>query len=394
MRKYTFYKPPFNLILIIVLCTFSCKEKGFDNPNFGKLDFDFSIVHKPSSYKIELDSITAPNSFDVIQRAKDTMLVGYNKLNRGVYFYNLKTGMGEMTMKLAKDGPNGVGEVDGVFLHSDDSLFVLSYVGQVFLLNSHGHVKKKYKYIDPFSNEDNNRLLTAHPEWSFPLRFTFNLPNVIGDKLYLTGIIEESRKLDLSQAGVLLRYNMSENEIDYLYNYPELYEDRIWTYYFRRSYRAYNSKKGSFLYSFPADHYVHEIDLEGNLIEKHYGGSNHIERIKYPNLDENDLMSGRMRDLFYFLNNSYGAIIYNGYLDQYYRLAYMPYDTSIENEDIYSRKLSLIVMNGEMEPIAESIIEDNQNYLWHLFFVSKEGLNVGVKQVNEDILSFELFTIE
>jgi hypothetical protein len=101
-------------------------------------------VHFTDTIYFEIDSVTTKFSqANYWKSQEDTMeyLVLFNSRLPAIQFYNWKTRQLDFKIHLAKEGPNGIPNASSLFVHTLDSIFVLSaYQYKFFQINRAGEV--------------------------------------------------------------------------------------------------------------------------------------------------------------------------------------------------------------------------------------------------------------
>lgn len=88
------------------------------------------------------------NYFQYFENDTSKYFILMNKFNNDLIFYDYETGNSQFYINMEKNGPNGVGDVSGLLVHSLDSIFIYSYnKGLLHIIDSSGKIKNKYNLI-------------------------------------------------------------------------------------------------------------------------------------------------------------------------------------------------------------------------------------------------------
>lgn len=222
--------------------------------------------------------------------------------------------------------------------------------------------------------------------------FTAASPIILRDSLaigfgYYAGEIEMENPEARTIGSII---NLKNAEKTYSILYPKKYWIDNWGgVYFRAVYACYNNKNKNFVLSFPADHNLQVFDASWK--ETEVDGSSRQNICINPMLINKNSKKMENREYVYnhyASNASYGAIIYDPYRDQYYRILQPAVSAEeLKNNATPEKESYLIFLDhnfkykGEL-PLPKGIVTTN-------FFLTEEGLFfLNLNNKNEDIASF------
>lgn len=389
------------LFFLLLLIVASCRDKGMKiNENDQKDSFKETAELVPSGLvKLKLDSLSgdfnfsiqyAENGFSDLKRPEVALV---NDRTNSIYFYELVAGNVYRTIPLAKEGPNGVGLVYGMYILNQDTILVQERGDRhaVDLIDFKGN---KLGSIDlqPFKSTEKKDFSSEAASFPTPID-SRNMPTVAGGKVYFNGSMDDSwNNKNSGKSGTLIEYDLRSSKISYFAPYPESYDNGIWSIYYRSTFKAYNEDTQKFVFSYPGDHYVYVFDQRGKLLEKKYAGSKFFDEITSFPFGLPELGDARKREDYYFGSPSYSTLLYDKFRKVYYRFAETP--KKDRKPDEYDKRSSIIILDQNLAKIGEYQLPWGDQYNTFVFFISKEGLNLGTKSTNEDEAVFTRFVLK
>jgi hypothetical protein len=388
-------------LLILIAGISGCGDKGMKiNENDQKDDFKETARLIPSGFvKLKLDSVSSDFNFSIQyaengfsdQKRPEVALV--NQKTNSLYFYELEAGNAYRTIPLAVEGPNGVGSVYGAYIMNQDTILVQER-GERHAVDLVDFKGKKLGSMDlqPFKSTEKKDFASELVSFPTPID-SRNMPAVADGKVYFNGSMDDSwTNKNMGEAGTLIAYDLHTSKVDYFAPYPESYENGIWSIYYRSTFKAFNEATQKFVYSFPGDHYVYVFDKNGKLLEKKYAGSKFFDEITSFPLGQQDLKDAKKREDYYFGSPSYSTLLYDKFRKVYYRFAEAP--KKDRKPDEYVKRSSIIILDQNLTKIGEYQLSWGDQYNTWVFFISKEGLNLGTKSTNEDEAVFTRFVLK
>lgn len=382
------------LILGLLFFITSCNSQNSRKVSKEIVNFTVELV-KTGELKFQLDSITAPYSeaFSYIynEEKQESYLYFFNRRFNRIYVYNCKLGEIHDIITYQKDGPDGVGIVEGLHVKSPDSIFVLDkWTSKLSLIDKLGKQVNSW-IVNDISHFSEDNLIPR------TLSMGNDNPLVINEgSFYLTGFtIGEWKSENENNRFVALRHQINTGETEYLLSYPPIYKDGNWGgYNYRVVYSCFNEKDGNLVLSFPADVNVTNYNLNTGKKDIYYAGSIYLNETKPISYNKNSEIDRELLNKYFSTQPSYSSMIYDSYREVYYRIA----DISISEDKYdpgrksgYVKPFSILVLDSKFNLIGETVLP----HLSHSrveFFVSKEGLNMKKYQEDEeDLLIFSTF---
>jgi hypothetical protein len=336
---------------------------------------------------ISLDSVTAIRGIKSLQFLPgcSTDQVSFlNTLTNTFYIYEYSSGKLVRTISFQQEGPNGVGNATSAFLLSHDSILVQNFNRNLAIVNFSGD--KIYEF-DLMPSMDESRQFQDTFQ-SVPQEMDFeNYPVFRNGKLFLSGNIGEGWGHDISEAGTRITVDLKNTEKKYSSPYPKVYTEVKWPGSFRDVFRAFNSQKNTFVYSFPADTMLYEVDMAGKLVASYpAAGINSTKINKWPYSEPVNTPNLGKKIEHYFTSNSFGFVLYDATNYRYYRLKYIPKkDLDLDNPGFDT---NVLVFYGSFNLIKELQIDANEEYgiLEMAFSSMRGGITTYRKQENEDLM--------
>ena len=243
--------------LVFSLLVSSCHEQG--NALFIQYVPQYSIQYQDEEISFILDDET---SLDFEKwRFHDGLGLFYfaNRINRSIYIYEIGKEEPLLVVPIEREGPNGIPQIEQVYVHNPDSIFVLSQYGDhvVHLLNQEGERMDKF-VIRNRQNQD----LGGTSGSQFGKNDFFFADNKL---LLPVGSLEETEKSKKSDAALLV-FDIKSREKTFLLNYPSKSHDYNFFLYSGMSFGAWNPSNERYFLSFPYDHHVYYWSMENNEI--------------------------------------------------------------------------------------------------------------------------------
>ncbi|MCL2098223.1 MAG: DUF4221 domain-containing protein [Bacteroidales bacterium] len=310
-----------------------------------------------------------------------------NEHNNAVYFYDHESRLYLKHIPYHREGPDGVGGIDGYYYINNDSIYLYSYGTQLlYLTNAEGSVLSKNK-IEQYDN----------PDIIYPAaKIMNNAPlRKVNRNIIMTGFIAgEPERETTENRPVGIIYNSDTDSVKYVINYPEQYAKYNWGGGFTYRQVSYDINGQSMAVSFYAHHYIVEYSLLTGEIKQHYAGSRLIDEIKplpypkYPTLPRIDVEVGAN---WYMSSPSYEGVFYDKYKNRYYRIARLPTEIEYELGDRNRKPTVVIVLDADFNYLGEATLPKDVVFNPFCSFVSSDGFNIQVITDNEDLLTFHCY---
>lgn len=363
--------------LIGVLCVIllACEKPVQTNNNFKQVIKNPYELKTDSLVYFDVDSLT-PYYSSCIQFAEvddKPSLIIFNSTLSNIDFYTFGTPRLQTRMELRNNTAiDNIKYYDGVHYHSNDSIFLVSSAaGKVCLVSDSQKVIRMY---DIHASDSNNYFSSPTVGSTSPLvkdGNTIFINGLFGERIDPFGVIKSGQIRNL-----LLRIDLHTGMNVSSVGYPASYEGNFWGPHMMSYYTAYNPIKKQIVYSFPANHNVVCVSLDGSIVE-FQAGSVLFDEIHSMNKDQ---IPNEARNKYYLSNPSYGPIYYDKYRHVFYRIA----NNAITDEELESgdtqlssiKPTSIIILDENFKLLGETVLP-RFSYTETMAFVAPDGLYVG-----------------
>lgn len=315
-----------------------------------------------------------------------------NRSDATIHYYNLKNGRRIRTLKLDKEGPNGVGLNFSQLNHhdlSEDSILIINdWDKKFYLTNNLGEVIGKYNLLESavYKNEGPIILTITND----------NKPFKVGNKIFVNCEYVPDDSYD--SKGVLLSLDLKSGEFETLVNPPTSYSEYCWGLsYSLNVLSTYNPDMNMKVVSFGVDPNLHVI--KDGTVSKYYLPSEHFEEISPYSKDVNDykdMSTWEKRKSLSVLGPKYYKIVYLENLEMYLREVFLPRSEDDLMDGIRGLRKSMIIIDGKFQKVGETVIEQGK-YFTSNFFISKSGIYVADiehYETNENELKLDYYEPE
>ena len=373
------------LAVISLFCLLSCVDKKVQTKE------SYNLVASDKQLSFALDPNTKTFILALFLFTDETgkeYLTFQNQDQNEILFYDMNSRKLEFKVKPAYEGPNGVGQVLGYYVHTIDSIFLtISGTNEIVLVNRNAEIKDKINY----ERAEDGTLLTDFCSISSVYQ-----PIIMIDKeMYIMSGCNRWLEKDPISAVI----NLEDKTIHALpYYYPSFpgadnkakragIEEHLS--------RCFDGKH--FVYSFYFDETIYIASQDHDSIKEVKVKSKYIDKVRllddYGNLTFTDACE----------NPNYGNLLFDKYRNVYYRIAYP--ETEIEKEVKglellqYGRKnFSIIILDKNFNIIGETLFPD-YTYNSTVMFVREDGLYISDSHYlnpdySDDELSFKCFTLK
>ncbi|SDA62627.1 protein of unknown function [Algoriphagus alkaliphilus] len=342
---------------LVLSATFLCSCDDSKKLNFEK-EFKDLLFHPENDIEISLNDLSS-NFFMLSQEvsiSNDEFLVFCNPFPNDpnlIFFYNLVDSAKSFTLDFKSEGPNGVGEMSDFFFHNLDSIFVFDrYSYQMSLVDSSGHVKRKFRLKDSEGIEsDENSVIPWMDNKSRA---------IIRDRFLYIPCYPDSDPYFSSYSGenLLMKLDLISGDFDLLLGYPTKYKSGgFWGGPEHILPSIISSLDGNNLVaSFPFEDSIYSVDSESGFFKSQvYVKSDIVSQVNpLPEIS----LDRKVRTKFQLGNDYYFSISKDQYRQRYYLIANKRYsDDSIDKimnrESGSPNEQSLIVLNKEFQKIGE-----------------------------------------
>lgn len=372
------------IVIMFLLAFASCEDADRDA---------YSLVRSEEEFSFELDRNTLNWSLAMglyTDRMGEEYLTFLNRGQNEILFYSWKDKRLKFKICPKVDGNNGVGFVNGYYIHSLDSIFLsVSGLPEIPLINRQAEV------VDKLACE-----MTTD---GIPVaRFTSGTrhPFVVKDQvLYLLPGCDRWARHSPMRVGI----DLATKEIHrYPLDYPrfegadnrakragvELYVSSCFT-------------GNKYVYSFYYDESVYVTSLDQEEVERIPVKSKYVDKIVLPD-DYNQVSDNQGGFKEMCENANYGSMRYDPYRDVYYRVAYpkTEIEPGVNTMELmqYGRKVfSIIIADNRFNVIGETLFPAYR-YNPDMMFIREDGLYISASHpmspdFSDDELRFHRFEL-
>lgn len=373
-------------LLLVVFLLASCNKKIIQVKNEGYVATDSTLLcRQESTIKIYIGNRLIPNplSSQIVEVKNDSATTYYVILDENtLYWFDVTTG--NLLKSQMIKGCGTLNNYSG-FLCRNDTTFVYNYKQKVvYMLDSEFDIKKSWKITNSDMLEGS---LDPEALTDSPILYSHGRIMLSGTKL------GQQKDDTVDKHPISCCINISDDEFVCGGNYPEQYMNGDFGgVYFNTIYHTLGDSD-NLLYSFPTDHYVYSYSLDFSGTQKKYMGSRYTSAINSSDYNSLELFKDKDLRIKYFVSqHSYSNILYDRYRKVYYRIAQHPL-VGWESGS-FRKPFSIIVMDVEGNLISETPIQDDYKDLnLHNMHVTKEGLLIQKRTLNENIIEFVLYTM-
>jgi len=377
----------FQIFIISVLVSCSSSEESSINQTYQFEDiYTFEMVGET---KFPLDSVTSGSSdYKVYLDLKKQRIFAFDNPSKNrIYVYNYDRQKLIKFIEFQREGPEGIGQMEGFYIHTLDSIFIPSTQNQaLYLVNQNSKIVKKYPYPKREGRDFLQIFFTSH-----------NPATLVGNLIYCTPTVFGRTEKKPKNAIVL---DLITEKWEEKGSIPDTYDKGYFAApNFYTSYYDYNPDKDIYVHSFPIDNYVYAYDLKDS-VKQYYAGSKYLKTTQPIGLNMVKLLFDEYTK-YYQQSPSYLGVHYDKYRKLYYRTAQKPInDELIDDPDPLKRNFktfSIVILDENLQKVGEFEFPDKYTYSPY-FFSTPEGLLItNMKKMrereNEDYLYYDLFKI-
>lgn len=372
------------LIYAVLLLLTSCSAKQVLHvKNEGFIVDDSTMLYRQdSTIKVWIGERLNPEPIVSQLFSNETSEIYIMLDENELSFFDLKSGKLLRTKKIEKCG--NLNNYSG-FLYMQDTIFVYNYKNKdVYMLDSAFNIKSSWNLKDK-----------SHIKYPVDPEALVSSPILYyNNKIMLSGSgLGQPDDATAENKPTSCSIDLVTNMIKYGGSYPEQYRKADFGgVYFNTIYHTI-TKEGNYVYSFPADHFVHFYYSDLSQLCKQYMGSRYVSEICSSDLDSFILFKEKRKRIEYYTSQpSYANIIYDKYRNLYYRIAEHPLLGWTNGN--FMKPFSIIVMNDKGKVISETpIIKDFSNLNLYNMHVSKAGLLIQKRDSNENLIEFVIYKI-
>ena len=361
-----------------------------------KNDVSYQLVLQDSAY-IPVDSLTpfTGNDLQYVKAGEKEYVVLLNKRINAIQIYSWQSKEMLKRIYLEKEGPNGVGEATYMFVHSLDSIFVLtSYLYKVSLVNAEGKLLQKYSLLSKSVKFDESKgyapKVSENDYAGLPWGGV-NAMFVANNELYMGCVpsINPFIKEHYERGLLGMKVNLATKQIDYFMPFPRIYRDKMFfPLGYTHSTSCYNPIKNTLVYSFPCDAKVYEMDLNTNKIVSYLANSSYFKEIEIFSTNPAEDPNRAEKEFDFAISHaSFERIRYDPYRKIYYRNILLPNTKKKEENDWHPFLVcNYIILDENFKTLGEVQLPEHVGTSY--YFVNEEGLFLQGLSRNEDEICF------
>lgn len=373
------------LIFQVVLFNYACSQKDIRK----SVELNYELTHA-FHMQVEDHPLRTWSLQTKVIADDEFLFFGDVKTKDNIKVYNMNTRSWEESIRFEKEGPNGIGRMNGFYVHSLDSIFLVqSFAWQVYLMDRDKKVKTYYTKggIAPF-------------EQITPFTTNNALKGIIDGKLIFYGFPEipyegsdYHNKVNVAQS---IDLKTGKNSMGI--GYPEQYHNHLWPGIIVIS----NEQEicGELIYmNFPFSDSVFVYNSSFNPIKVLNVPS--TEKKKTSNFDGKafEHINGEPAYLEYLEKGTYSDILIDCKRNLLYRtIAYSKSEhSSFNNISDYRStiEVNLLVYNMETDQlIGELDFSKSELDRVPMMFVGEKGLYLSKMSDEEEVVDFYLLTLK
>ncbi len=335
----------------------------------------------------DIDSTTSLKSWyvDVLENDSGRWLLYHNRNSPSIQFYDLERQNLAFEVPLLQTGPDGVGTINGFYVKSLDSIYLLNVSDmRLFLVNRKGLVKRYFSFLTPMA--------------AFPFG-SMSTPTIISGSpaIFFYGKLHFAARPGTGPANpetfrdgkVDLAIDLTTGFYELDFNYPKVYQKASFGNFWGKIFRA-KTHDARIIYSFAADERVYVTDYTQT---ESFDAETSIFDRPFPYKDVASMRANNIQ------STMYAGIFFDKYRNVYYRIVTggneQVDDQHVSREIYDSKPISVIVLNLAFEKVGETLLP-NKMHDPLAVCVAQEGLlisnsNLDNPQLSEDQLSFTIY---
>jgi hypothetical protein len=350
-----------------------------------------------SEKKIAIDEVTAPGAIymQMITNPENSrFLTLLNKYNNSIYIYDYNTTDFVTKISYNREGPDGVLGIAGYHIKSMDSIYLYNRpMVELVLADSIGQVKKR---ISLKGQQDN--WFDYYPQYD--LKTVCPIIERNGE-LLLTGFNPFELKDSLiNKFHFTTCVNLEMNDVNHYHTYPiEIFGNNAnWSDPAYMQVFPGLMPSGEIVHSFTPSHDLYISNWNSDSIRKVFGGSNVSKKILSIDWGINSgVTPEKLLYTHYMRQDLYAAILYDPWREVYYRYMQQGVINATTDTQINNKNIIIVVLDKDFKYLGETTIGTGETWYWNNSFVTKEGLNIEYKDIDdieEEFLYLKIFNLK
>lgn len=343
------------------------------------------LTYQVDSISIPLDTLSLPR-YDFFHHYKDT-LFAYNLSTHSMDIFSLSSKKILRHVILDREGSNGVGQIEGLYVHRPDSVFVYANK-KLYVLDDQGKIRQSISLVRSL---DYQKFGSLAANLHFRLQYDAKRKTVFLLSIYAPGNYNNP---------FISTLNLNSEEFSQL---PINYSDYYINNQGNVGYLAYPNKDLIYhdllVYNFLYESNIYTYDLKNRKKSVYKAESrfspSYASIFSIKNQNPDDWSKHSLENPHYF------HVLYDPYRQLYYRFHWgqVSYQTTHGQTSTFLDKELFLMVFDERFNILKEIKLPKDIFIIHSWFVGKEGLYVSPthpknKNQEEDKLNFQIFKFE
>ncbi len=335
---------------------------------------------------IDSASLQSYNVYSTFIENDIAYLAGYNSFNHTVDVFDLAKNEFRHHIQLVHQGPNAVGEIEGLFWHTSDSIFAYA-MNTLSIINKAGDLVDRIPLIGP------------NPEVAYVNNLYFRtIYNKERNVVYFFNLTPADKKAMYLNAPLISELHLSTKRLEDLpITYSQYYKKNNGALGFLSWVNLWETMDQKIIYNFQYESNVYSYDMDSEKV-KNYGAKteefSNLSGLVRTNEEGEVWVSHALENTHFF------PVIYDKYRNLHYRFNWGNIPSSQEdshNSSFMDKPLSVTVLDAGFNWVMEIRLPDNTINI-NTWFVSKEGLYMSPTHPNKtdvklDYLEFYILKV-
>jgi hypothetical protein len=369
----------FVFIFFLISCTTKVKN---NEPDF----FTRKLSFTNDTITIRIDSVSLPfySIFHSFQENNEEYFLGYNKVYHSLDVFNLSSQKMSVRVPLERQGPNSVGNVEGIFWINQDSIFI--YSPKWFsIINDKGKVIEK---IQLDSRLEISELITN----AYFKMFYNKSKNVI----YFFNVFPANKRKEYLREPLVTELNLTSKKLkDLPITFSDYYIQKNGEVGYLAWLNLYGMKNDEIVYNFQYEPTIFTYNVQTKEKKEYKAESKRFlnyARILPINTDTEKWSIHALENTHFF------HVLVDPWRSLNYRVNWESISSKKNEGDLNSfmdKPFSLTVMNEDFQTVEEFKLPSNLINI-NTWFVNSEGLLFSPthpkrENANPDVLEFILY---
>jgi len=358
--------------LLLCFLSFGCEKKK----ETTKLKFEKEKVSIP----ISSDQLNSYQEFSIYKTGSNKM-VGYNNLRHTLDFFDLDEQKVEKSQTLDSDGPNGLGKIESLYWHNEDSIFMYER-GKLHIVSSKGEKVDTFDLYEIYGN-----LNLGEPVCNFYFKLNYVKET---KEVYFFMVNQTVELKEKSNLSLITSLAVENKEVKLL---PIKHTEHFENLNGHVGFIAYLGFSGflneKMIYNFQYESPLYAYSLIGDVIDQ---SRIHEEKKISELLTQED---SEVFDRHAIENPHFLSPVPDPWKNLIYRFTWGAPDPSLGENGFTEKSSAISVFNSELSLIQEFSLP-SYTYQINNWFVNENGLYLNVahpknETVSEGFLVFDRF---